>query len=675
MRLATTRGTNALLERQGRARCLLRHPRVRRPPPHRDPAARRPLRPRGAQAGATLRGRRRGARADRCRRVGDRDAPSSRPSGPTSSACGGAACGSPRWPCSTPTGTPGTRRSCATSSSARGFEHVSVSSALAPRIQILPRAETAVVDAYLAPVDPRATWSASAGAFRAGRLHVMTSAGGLSRAALLPREGQPAERARRRRRRGRGAAARRSGFERILTFDMGGHQHRRGPLRRGLRVPVRAAGGRRPPPGAGPGHRERGGRRRIDLRLRFRAVSTSGPESAGAHPGPACYGAGGPLTLTDVNLLLGRLAPARFAIPIDAEPGPPGPRGACRGRLREETGEAADPDELLEGFLEIANERMADPIRAVSLRRGYDPADYALVAFGGAGGQHACAVAERLGIATVLVPPRASLLSAEGLADAVVERFEERQVLEPLSEVEPGGTGLAGRAARRPGDRRRRGRGSGAVRDHAFGAASLRLRFVGQDSTLAVELAGDPPLGELFASALPRGLRSPSRGTARSSWSRSGWWRRPGRLRPRRRRRPPESGQVDARAAASAPASAGAGSRLRSSSGLACPRVARLAGPRWSSRSTAPPSSRRAGRLRSTAREAIVLRRAGEARGTVARACRPPPARWSWSCSPTASGPSSRRWGSSSGAPPSPPTSRSASTSPAPCSTRAASWW
>ena len=312
-----------------------------------------------------------------------------------------------------------------------GFRHVALSASLAPLIKILPRAETAVVDAYLSK--PIAGYLARvAAALPAGALHVMTSAGGLVRAAAFrakdsllsgPAGGVV----------GAAGAGRRSGFSRVIAFDMGGtstdvarydgdfeylFEHRVGDahlVAPALAVESVAAGG--------------GSVCRYDgFQLKV------GPESTGASPGPACYGAGGPLTLTDVNLLLGRLDPERFEIPIE----PAAAERALR-RLRETIadaeGDAPEAEALLEGLLDIADERMADAIRRISLARGYDPADYALVAFGGAGAQHACAVASRLGIRQVLVPEDAGLLSAAGLAAAVVERFEERQVLLPVSEV------------------------------------------------------------------------------------------------------------------------------------------------------------------------------------------------------------------------------------------------
>jgi 5-oxoprolinase (ATP-hydrolysing) len=374
-----------------------------------------------------------------------------------------------------------------------GFEHVALSAELAPLIKLLPRAETAVVDAYLAPVlgDYLA---AVAAALPSGALHVMTSAGGLVRAGAFrakdsllsgPAGGVV----------GAARAGRRSGFARVIAFDMGGtstdvarydgdfeylFEHRVGDanlVAPALAIETVAAGG-------GSICAFTGGRLRV------------GPESAGARPGPACYGAGGPLTLTDVNLLLGRLAPGRFEIPLD--PGAAERAAAALLAALERVAEGpAEP--VLEGLLAIANERMAEAIRGVSLRRGYDPAEYALVAFGGAGPQHACAVAALLGMETVLVPADAGLLSALGLEAAVVERFAQRQVLAPLAEA----------AERLDAWCEELGReAAAAVAAEGVAAAEVEvrrrivaLRFAGQESTLAVDYAGAAALAPAFAAA------------------------------------------------------------------------------------------------------------------------------------------------------------------------------
>ncbi len=373
-----------------------------------------------------------------------------------------------------------------------GFRHVSASAELAPRIKVLPRAETAVVDAYLAPI-VGGYLERVRSSLGSGRLLAMTSAGGLvpasgfrAKDSLLsgPAGGVV----------GSAWAARRSGFSRVIAFDMGGtstdvsrydgdfdyaFEHRVGDAllaAPALAIETVAAGG--------------GSICRFDgQQLKV------GPESAGANPGPAAYGAGGPLTVTDVNLLLGRLVPERFAIPLDP--------GAARGRF-EELARAAEgaEEELLAGLLEIADERMAEAIRQVSVARGYDPAGYALLAFGGAGGQHACAVAELLGIATVLVPPDAGLLSAAGLGAALLERFAEQQVLAPLADVAERLPGLLDELAAEAGRKLRAeaGEGEGGVAVEVR-RRSAHLRLVGQESSLAVEIVVGEDLEAAFARA------------------------------------------------------------------------------------------------------------------------------------------------------------------------------
>lgn len=323
-----------------------------------------------------------------------------------------------------------------------GFTHVSCSSELAPLIRLLPRAQTAVADAYLAPIVQQYLQEvasvlatpkrASPNALSASsRLHVMTSAGGLVRDAdyhscdslLSGPAGGVA---------GAAAIGRQSGFDRVISFDMGGtstdvarfdgdfeyrFEHTVGGVRLvspALAIETVAAGG-----GSICDF--------CDGRL------TVGPDSAGAIPGPACYGLGGPLTLTDANVLLGRIDPEQFEIPIN----PAAAQAVFEDlfhRVAQHAEHSPSRDSLLEGLLEIANERMAAAIEQISVRRGYDPKDYAMVSFGGAGGQHACAVAQRLGIQTVLMPADASLLSAYGLGAALIERFAQRQVLQTLNQ-------------------------------------------------------------------------------------------------------------------------------------------------------------------------------------------------------------------------------------------------
>lgn len=373
-----------------------------------------------------------------------------------------------------------------------GFGHVSLSSELAPLIKLLPRAETAVVDAYLSPILEQYLARVSSALGR-GSLHVMTSAGGLVRAASFrakdgllsgPAGGVV----------GAALAGRRSGCSRAIAFDMGGtstdvarwdgdfeylFEHRVGDahlVALALAIESVAAGG--------------------GSICSFEAVQLKvGPESAGAWPGPACYGAGGPLTLTDVNLILGRLDPDRFEIPLD-----PGAAERALSALRSLMEDRdPGPEPLLDGLLEIANERMAEAIRGISLRRGYDPAGHALVAFGGAGAQHACAVAELLGITSVLVPADAGLLSALGLGAAVVERFAQRQVLEPLGPARLRLAGWLDELGRQAAE---------AVAAEGIAPAEiavrrrlLNLRFSGQETALTVEYGSDATIESAFASA------------------------------------------------------------------------------------------------------------------------------------------------------------------------------
>ncbi|MDA8016889.1 MAG: hydantoinase/oxoprolinase family protein [Thermoanaerobaculia bacterium] len=369
-----------------------------------------------------------------------------------------------------------------------GFQFVSRSAELSPSIKILPRAETAVVDAYLSPVVGRYLDRVCTALFDGAReprqVRVMTSAGGLVSAdrfrakdSLLsgPAGGVV----------GAACVGREVGFKRLIAFDMGGtstdvsrfdgdYEYRfeqqvgdatiAAPS---LGIETVAAGGGSICGFDGP-------------RL------TVGPQSAGASPGPACYGAGGPLTLTDVNLLLGRLDPRRFGIPVDVAAA-----AAARDRVLEslhQEGSAVEADQLLRGYLEVADLRMAGAVRRISVRQGYDPREYTLVAFGGAGGQHACAVAEELGISTIVLPREAGLLSALGLGTARIERFAQRQILRPLEDLEEL-DGLLGEVTETAlGELATEGI---AATDSEVRRRIAFLRFAGQDATLEIEIELD----------------------------------------------------------------------------------------------------------------------------------------------------------------------------------------
>lgn len=304
-----------------------------------------------------------------------------------------------------------------------GIRYQSVSHELSRNIQYVARAQTTVVNGYLTPILDNYLRGIRK-VLDQQPLHIMTSAGGLVGESLFfPKDSLlsgPAGGLQ-----GAAALAQSKGRERVLTFDMGGtstdvarfagqfdyqyetkvgQAHIQSPS---LAIETVAAGG--------------GSICSFDgFRL------TVGPESAGADPGPACYGAGGPLTVTDVNLLLGKLDPIAFGIPIYLEKAQ-----QALEALRSTIPKPPSAQNLLEGLEHLANQKMADAVRKISVERGFHPKDYSLVAFGGAGGQHACALASLLDIAEVLVPYDAGLLSAVGIAGTALQRFAERQVLQP----------------------------------------------------------------------------------------------------------------------------------------------------------------------------------------------------------------------------------------------------
>ncbi len=311
-----------------------------------------------------------------------------------------------------------------------GFAEVSVSTRLASLIKIVSRGDTTVVDAYLNPILRRYVDTLRQ-TLVGSRLRLMTSAGGLVDAdrfvgkdSILsgPAGGVI----------GYSRVAERAGFPRSIGFDMGGTSTdvSRFDGRYELEFETKKAGVRVVAPMLSIETVAAGG----GSLCSFDGVKlVVGPESAGANPGPACYGRGGPLTVTDVNLFLGRIIAGRFPIPLD--------RAAVERRLEQVCQEIASspggkkytPLELAEGFVQIANANMVRAIRKISVARGYDPRDYVLVTFGGAGGQHACAMARELGIRRVLSHPWSGLLSAYGIGLADIRRFGEQAVLKPWS--------------------------------------------------------------------------------------------------------------------------------------------------------------------------------------------------------------------------------------------------
>lgn len=307
----------------------------------------------------------------------------------------------------------------------------SLGSTLSSNIGYLKRTQTALVNAYLQPILTEYLENITQ-SLGGQHLMVMTSAGGLIKAenfnakdSLLsgPAGGMV----------GAAKIAQRLGFERCLTFDMGGTSTdtARFDGRFDLQFVSKI--------------------NEIELHNPTLAIETVaagggsicsfdghklkvGPESAGANPGPASYGAGGPLTITDVNLLLNKLETSFFGIPIRVEKAQDALL-EIQEEIRNKTGVTIAENELLKGFEQIANEKMAEAIRRISVSKGFDPKDYPLLTFGGAGGLHGCQLAEILGIKTIILPYDAGLLSAFGMGNALAERISTCQVLKSINEV------------------------------------------------------------------------------------------------------------------------------------------------------------------------------------------------------------------------------------------------
>jgi 5-oxoprolinase (ATP-hydrolysing) len=313
-----------------------------------------------------------------------------------------------------------------------GFTQISVSHEVSPLAKLVGRGDTAVVDAYLSPI-LRGYVKQVADALGPVRLSFMQSNGGLTDAhqfqgkdAILsgPAGGIV----------GAVATSEAAGFSKIISFDMGGTStdvaHHRGELERSFETEVAGVRVRAPMLEIHTVAAGGGSICRIE-QDRYRV----GPESAGADPGPACYRRGGPLTVTDCNVLLGKLQPQLF--PCVFGPGADSPIDvdAVRQRfaalveqLRGSTDDSRSELEIAEGFIEIAVANMADAIKKISLERGHELDDYALCCFGGAAGQHACLVADALGMQTVLIHPLAGVLSAYGMGLADVRALRERSL-------------------------------------------------------------------------------------------------------------------------------------------------------------------------------------------------------------------------------------------------------
>ncbi|MCH5377388.1 MAG: hydantoinase B/oxoprolinase family protein, partial [Planctomycetes bacterium] len=364
-----------------------------------------------------------------------------------------------------------------------GFTEISVSHEIAPLIKLVSRGDTTVVDAYLNPVLRDYVMNLRDSLDRDGTsdIRLLTSAGGLVGAdrfvgkdSILsgPAGGAVAF----------SRAAEAMGFRRAIGFDMGGTSTdvSRYDGRFELEYETEKAGVRVAAPMIAIETVAAGG----GSICHFDGVKlTVGPDSAGADPGPACYGRGGPLTVTDVNLFLGRIQAEHFPFPLNPAAVERRLERLCQ-IVQHASGQPFRRHELAEGFLRVANVNMATAIRSISVAKGYDPRDYVLVAFGGAAPQHACAVAGELGITRILNHPDAGILSAYGIGLADTVRHAAEGVYRPyeettVRELEPSFSRLA--------DSLRRevlAEGVAAERIRVF--RSLDMRYRGLDACLTI---------------------------------------------------------------------------------------------------------------------------------------------------------------------------------------------
>ncbi len=325
-----------------------------------------------------------------------------------------------------------------------GFTQISLSHEVSPLMRLVSRGDTTVADAYLSPVlsayvDSLKTSLAEA-ALSPCRLLFMQSNGGLvsenkfrGKDSVLsgPAGGVV----------GMVETARPIVGERLIGFDMGGTS-----------TDVSLFAGEF----EFTDHTEIGGVRMCSPMMRIHTIAAGGgsllhfdsgrfqvgPESAGADPGPACYRRGGPLTVTDANIMLGKLIPEFFP-PVFGANGnePPDEKVVHRAfeamseTVTQTTGKNMSSEAVAEGFIRIATDNMANAIKQVSIQRGHNPNDFALCCFGGAGGQHACLVAEQLDIDTIFIHPLAGVLSAFGIGTALLSTYQQRNIDMPLNET------------------------------------------------------------------------------------------------------------------------------------------------------------------------------------------------------------------------------------------------
>ena len=358
-----------------------------------------------------------------------------------------------------------------------GFAQISASHTVAPLQKIVPRGDTTVADAYLSPI-LRSYVDRVASALKADSLLFMQSSGGLSDVASFhgkdavlsgPAGGIV----------GMVKTGLQAGFDKLIGFDMGGTStdvsHYAGRYERTFEAEV--AGTRLRAPMMDIHTIAAGGGSICKLTDgRFQV----GPDSAGANPGPACYRNGGPLTVTDCNLILGRILPEHFPAIFGPNADQPLDREASCTRMTEViAGLDLTPEQAAEGFLAIAVDNMANAIRKISTARGYDVTTYTLQAFGGAAGQLACRVADALDMPRVMISPFGGVLSALGIGLAEQRVAQQAQVNMPIDD-----TSLAIRVTEQQAETRGALEQAGGI--FASHEVTVHLKHAGTEQTLIV---------------------------------------------------------------------------------------------------------------------------------------------------------------------------------------------
>src|SRR5580700_10412872 len=391
-----------------------------------------------------------------------------------------------------------------------GFAQVSASHEVSPLIKLVGRGDTTVVDAYLSPIlrryvaqvagdlhsrDAKAQPSPGGGGEEA-RVMFMMSSGGLTAAQLFrgkdailsgPAGGVV----------GMAATGREAGFRQLIGFDMGGTStdvsHFAGEYERAFETEVAGVRMRAPmmlihtvAAGGGSILRFDGARLRV------------GPDSAGADPGPKCYRRGGPLAVTDANVMVGKLIADFFPKIFGPAQNQPLDADAVRSAfaaMAKEIGDGRSGEQVADGFIKIAVENMANAIKKISVQRGYDVTRYALNCFGGAGGQHACLVADALGMEGVLIHPLSSLLSAYGMGLADIRSVRQQAIEEPFGDkARRTLQNVSRRLARAAVDEVA---GQGVAANKITLHVRAHIRYAGTDTPLIVDAGRDAKLASL----------------------------------------------------------------------------------------------------------------------------------------------------------------------------------